>query len=317
MTDNRGCLEKAGGQAVIEGVMMRSSKRAAVAVRAPDGSIVARVLRGGTLSDRSPVWRKPFLRGSATLVDTLRLGISALNWSADVASPPDPGTRRMEKAVSGFVATAFTIIVTVGIFGWMPLRLALLVLPGGRENLAINLLAGLVRMAAFIGYVVVISRIPSIRRIFTYHGAEHQTIHAWERGSDDLVDAALAESPRHPRCGTSFLLLLMLLSVAFYTLVDTAVGYATGSALPAHWRTLYHLPLIPVVMGISYEVLRLVDRRMDDSPLARAMAWPGLALQRLTTGRAGRREVEVAVAALKVAIGEDPGGSVRLEGSDG
>jgi len=300
-------LEKAGGQAVIEGVMMRSSTRAAVAVRTPDGSIAGRILDAEPLASRNPVWRRPVLRGAASLFDSLRMGMSALSWSAEIAEPAK------EKGKGGgdgsFLSFALGVLLAAALFGWLPIRLGMLLSDG---HVWINLLAGLFRIAGFFAYVAAISLIPGIRRVFVFHGAEHQTIHAWEGGADDLAGAAGLADPRHQRCGTSFSILGMLLPVAFYSGGDSTVALATGRNPAAHWRLLYHLPLLPLVMGISYEILRLVDRNLEKSPLARALAWPGLLLQKFTTRKAGPAEGEVAVAALRLAVGADPGPSVHL-----
>jgi uncharacterized protein YqhQ len=154
---------------------------------------------------------------------------------------------------------------------------------------------------------------PSIRRIFVYHGAEHQTLHAWEKGAESLEQSAVLESPLHQRCGTSFLLLVILMGILFYAVVDTAMTALVGSSIQAHWRVLYHLPLLPLVMGLGYEVLRVIDRHLESSSLARLASAPGMLLQRMTTRRAGASEVEVAAAALRLATGGDPGPAVAVE----
>jgi uncharacterized protein YqhQ len=300
---------KAGGQAVIEGVMIRSGAAAAVAVRAPDGTIRAGRL-GTPVLGLKGIWKKPVFRGAAMLLDTLRIGMAALNWSAEAAEPESVGKKG---GFRSFAATATGLLLALVLFAWLPLKLAMVLLPGGRANLWINLFAGAFRVLAFFAYVAAISLIPSIRRVFVYHGAEHQTIHAWEKGLEPLVDGAAAESPLHPRCGTSFLLLVILLGILFYALVDTAATALAGTVIQAHWRVLYHIPLLPLVMGLSYEVLKVADRNLETSAVARAVSAPGMLLQRMTTRRAGRAEVEVAAAALELAVGIDPGEGVRVE----
>lgn len=287
---------------------MRSSTRAAVAVRMPDGSIAGRILDAKPLTSRSAIWRMPVFRGAASLIDSLRMGMTALNWSAEATASPSAGSGKSGRGESSF-SMVVGLVVALVLFGWLPIRLGMLI---SSEHVLINLIAGCTRIAGFFAYVAGISLVPEIRRVFTFHGAEHQTIHAWESGASDLAASAENQDPRHQRCGTSFLFLVMLLAVVFYTIVDTGVAFALGGQPAAHWRTLYHLPLLPVVMGISYEVLRLVDRNLERSRLARAMAWPGLLLQRFTTRKAGAAEVEVAVAALRLAVGEDPGPGVTM-----
>lgn len=309
-------IVRTGGQAVIEGVMMRAIPGgAAVAVRAPDGTIRARMIRTRLLGQQGGLWSRPVLRGAANLLDTLRLGLEALSWSADMAESGDGNGKRQG---GSFLTTALGILLAVVLFAWLPLRLAMLA-AGGRHDLWINIFAGAIRVAAFFGYVAAISLAPAIRRVFTFHGAEHQTIHAWERGcgEDSLETAALAEAPLHPRCGTSFLLLVLLVSILFYALVDTAVAAMAGGTVEAHWRVLYHLPLLPLVMGVGYEILKLVDRNLDRSPVARAAAAPGILLQRMTTRKAGPAEIAVAAAALRLAVGLDPGTGVSVSSEEG
>jgi len=264
------------------------------------------------LSSRNPIWKKPVFRGAASLIDSLRMGMTALNWSAEAVVPQSTGSGkegRGESTLSTVIAAAAALVI----FGWLPIRLGMLV---SDKHFVINLVAGCTRIVGFFAYVAGISLIPEIRRVFTFHGAEHQTIHAWESGASDLVAAGENQDPRHQRCGTSFLFLVMLMSVVFYAMLDAGVAFVLDRQPAAHWRTLYHLPLLPVVMGFSYEILRLVDRNLERSKLARAMAWPGLLLQRFTTRKAGRAEVEVAVAALRLAMGEDPGPGVTMAVSD-
>jgi uncharacterized protein YqhQ len=301
---------KAGGQAVIEGVMIRSGAKSAVAVRTPGGAIRAGFIGTKPLGGGRDIWKKPVFRGAASLIDSLRIGLSALNWSADEAEPRDPGKK--SGGFQSFMATALGLLLALVLFAWLPLRLALLILPGGRESLWINLLAGGFRVTAFFAYVASISLMPAMRRVFVYHGAEHQTLHAWEKGGEPLQEASLAESPLHPRCGTSFLLLVIVLGILFYAIVDTAATAVLGIPPAAHWRVLYHLPLLPLVMGLGYEVLRLADRHLETSALARAVSAPGMLLQRMTTRRAGREELEVAAAALMLATGGDPGAGVEV-----
>jgi len=311
---------KTGGQAVIEGVMMRSPVSTAVAVRTPDGGILARKLRMGQLTERGGVWRKPVFRGAATLIDTLRLGMKALNWSAEIAD----SSRDEEKKGGGtaaFLSTAVAVVLAVALFAWLPLQSSKWILDsdtaaGAGHQFAIHLLAGGFRIAAFLLYLGAISFMPDVRRLFMYHGAEHQTIHAWEKGLEPLDESAVMQSPMHQRCGTSFLLLVMLGTVIFYGIFDSLVVLVTGADPSAIVRVLYHLPMIPLVMGLSYEVLKLADRHLETSAIARMVTAPGLFLQKLTTRKAGLQEVRVAIASLMVSLGRDPGPEVEVMGEE-
>ncbi len=317
---------KAGGQAVIEGVMMRTPHSAAVAVRAPGGKILARKMKMTQLTEKGGLWAKPVFRGAAVLMDTLRLGMKALSWSAEVAemgSGNENGpSKRTGDGAGTFLSTAMAVVLAMILFAWLPLQGSKWLLePGGTTGpmgqFAVHLLAGVFRIAAFLVYVASISLIPDIRRIFIYHGAEHQTIHAWEKGLEPLADAAEKESPLHQRCGTSFLLLVMLGAVVFYGILDSLVILVTGSNPSAVVRVLYHLPMMPLVMGLSYEVLKVADRYLETSVLARMVTAPGLLLQKMTTRKAGLPEVEVALASLRLALGEDPGEGVTVLESKG
>jgi len=306
-----------GGQAVIEGVMMRSPTGSAVAVRTPDGEILARTLLTRTLSDRGNVWKKPVFRGAAMLIDTLTLGLKALNWSAAVAE--GEGSSKDQGPLS-FLTTAAALILAVGLFAWLPLQSSKWLLADGiapADQFFVHLLAGVFRLAAFLIYLLSISLLPDIRRLFVYHGAEHQTIHAFEKGLEPLDESATEQSPLHPRCGTSFLLLVMLSTVLFYAVFDSLIILLFDVNPAAHVRILYHLPLIPLVMGLSYELLRLADRHLNTSPIARWVTAPGLLLQKLTTRKAGLEEVRVAIASLRVSLGQDPGQDVTFEEEEG
>jgi uncharacterized protein YqhQ len=310
--------QKAGGQAVIEGVMMRSPRSTAVAVRRPDGSILARKLHLEQLTDRSEIWKKPVFRGAAMLIDTLRLGMRALNWSAEVAEGKGESDKKESSGFSAFASTAFAFILAVALFAWLPLQGSKWILETGSaaatgHQFGIHLLAGLFRIAAFLIYICLISLLPDVKRLFMYHGAEHQTIHAWEKNLEPLAERAVEQSPLHQRCGTSFLLLVMLGTVIFYGIFDSLVVLVTRTNPSAMVRILYHLPLIPLVMGLSYEVLKIADKHLETSRIARIVTAPGLFLQKLTTRKAGLPEIEVAVVSLKLSLDIDPGPEVDIE----
>lgn len=313
MTNRSDEESRVGGQAVVEGVMMRSPVGSAVAVRTSKGEIVARHLDMDRLCDRGGIWKKPVFRGAAMLVDTLRLGMKALNWSAAVAE--DPGKTGDGSGSGSGLATVLAVLTAVVLFAWLPLQSSKWILSGADSpagQFSVHLLAGGFRLVAFLLYIMAISLLPDVRRLFVYHGAEHQTIHAWEGGLEPLPEQAVTQSPLHQRCGTSFLLLVMLATILFYAVIDSLMILAVGVNPQAHVRILYHIPLIPFVMGISYEILRVADRHLETSRLARYVTAPGLLMQRLTTRKAGREEVAVAIASLRVSLGEDPGPDVRM-----
>lgn len=276
-----------GGQAVIEGVMLKDDRRMVIAVRATDGRIVTESRALASLRSRFPWLRWPVLRGVAALVETVSLGVWALITSANLSSE-DEGMTWGETVASVGIA----VIMAVGLFVILPtvavgaLRRQIVTSP-----LGLNLLEGLVRVLVLVLYVAAISLMPDIRRVLQYHGAEHQVIHAWERGAP-LTAAQAARFPlTHPRCGTSFLLQVALVSVFVYSIF----GWPSLAA-----RLILRLCALPVVAGLAYEVLRWGAR----GPAGRnAWNWPGKLLQRLTTRRPDDHQLEVALVALRALVG--------------
>ncbi len=276
-----------GGQAVLEGVMMRAPNKWAVAVRRPDGVIEAISHELPRLSSRSRWARVPFVRGVLVLAESLTLGFRALSWSAQKAGEEEGvEIKRREIVLSMVLALAFF----VAIFMLVPLGVARgiehLV---GENSVVFNVVDGLVRVGLFIGYIWLISFSKEIRRVFAYHGAEHKTIHAYEAGDPLAVDHIQRYSPRHPRCGTNFLLIVVLLALIIFV----ALG---RPAWP--WLVTSRIVGIPVIAGISYEVLKIgADRRW-----LRFLSAPGMWLQVLTTRQPEDSQVEVAVTSLLAAL---------------
>lgn len=278
-----------GGQAVIEGVMMRAPEAWAVAVRNPEGRIEARRGDLPRLSTRSVAARIPFVRGVGVLVESLKLGMQALGWSAQVAGQEDEEELgRGAMALSIVVALAFAI----GLFVLVPTFIAKWVAQGDEVVLAV--VETVLRVTLFVGYVWAIGLWDDIARVYQYHGAEHKTIHAYERGDQLSIAEVQKYSPAHPRCGTSFLLLVLLLSsVAFGLLGD----------LPWVWLVVSRIVLIPVIAGIAYEILRFSG--LTEGWFATVVAAPGLWLQKLTTREPDEGQVEVAIASLLTALAPD------------
>jgi uncharacterized protein YqhQ len=283
-----------GGQALIEGVMIRGKEGVSVAVRAPDGHIVTHTERfeGGVY--RTPLGRLPFVRGVLALWETLTIGTRMLMFSASVASGTASETdHKPPEAATGAVAGA--LAVAVSIFFLLP---SLLMNRAGRRishPLLGNLLEGAVRLGMFVGYIGAISRMEGIRRVFAYHGAEHKAVHAHEH-QRPLEPAEVQQFPTaHPRCGTAFMLQVMALSTLVFSL------FGRPSLLR---RLLLRLVLVPVLASLSYELLRL-GARNPDAPFTRLFVGPGLALQSLTTREPDDDQVEVAIAAMKGALALD------------
>jgi uncharacterized protein YqhQ len=288
-----------GGQAVIEGVMMRAPTAWSVAVRRPDRVIEVRRDELPRLSARSRWARLPLVRGVMVLVESLNLGFRALSWSALKA-----GDEEEEELKAHHIAGAMVIalVVFVGFFMLLPLLAAKgverLV---GESSIVFNVVDGLVRVGLFIGYIWAIGRSQEIKRVFQFHGAEHKTIHAYEAGDPLALDEIQKYSPRHPRCGTNFLLLVILVAIIVFTILHTSNLIALVAS---------RVFLIPVIAGISYEILKAADGR-------RWLSWlsqPGIWLQRLTTSEPTSDQVEVAVAALLVSLSEEERSAVEGRG---
>jgi uncharacterized protein YqhQ len=303
-----------GGQALIEGVMMRSPGAYGIAVRRPDGSIAIRRAKVASLARRWPALKLPVLRGVAVLFQSLAIGIRALNYSAETAvaetaeaeTEPKAGTpkegKREKKDASGWAVAgsmAFGLAFGIGIFLLLPLWLTQLgerFLFGEMGNLAFNLLDGALRALFFLVYIFVISRLPDIHRVFMYHGAEHKVVFNYEAGEPLTVANARAKSRLHPRCGTSFLLFVLLVSIFLFALIPKTAPFLVKFG--------GRLVLVPFVAGLAYEVLRLTAKKRA-APLFAAMVWPGLMLQKITTQEPADDMLEVAIVALEEALRED------------
>jgi len=279
-----------GGQAVIEGVMMRGPERWGVAVRDMKGEVHS---KSEPLKKRHPFLKKPLLRGVVALVEALVLGIKAIDFSASTVYEDEESGGGLSPLAIG-LTIGFSLLLGIGLFIFLPLyvtRLIGLVLPLVEESsLLFNLVDGLIRVGIFLLYVTAIGLWKEMRRIYEYHGAEHKVIHAYER-SEPLVPERVMEkfSPHHPRCGTSFLLIVMLVSILVFSLIPKDWAFMMKFAS--------RLVLIPLIAGISYEMLKLSAKRSDIKLLS-ILSLPGLFLQRLTTREPDRDQVEVAIAAL-------------------
>ena len=289
-----------GGQAVIEGIMMKNKEDYSVAVRKPDGSID--VIQGEYLSltDKYPFFRLPFLRGILSFYDSMALGMKCLSHSASFYEDDEgsePGKReqfldklfgeKVEQVLSALVMV-FSFAMALFIFVALPTILLSFVKKFLPIESALAFLEGLLRILIFVLYIKLISRAKDIRRTFEYHGAEHKCINCVEHGLDLTVDNVMASSKEHKRCGTSFIVYVMMISIFLFMFLHFDSLYL---------KILSRLLLIPVIAGISYEVLRLVG--MVDNPLTRLLFIPGMWMQGLTTKEPERDEVEVAIAAVE------------------
>lgn len=286
-------LPSYGGQAVMEGVMMRGKQHVAMAVRAPDGQILTYE------EDLPPLYRSkwmsiPFLRGVLGLWDSLNLGMRFLTKSSNMVSGVDEQIEGKDLVL----AILFSLVMGIGIFfllpalitGWLdgPLGIANF---GKLGTWLSNLLEGLLRLAILVGYLAVVGRMPEIRRVFSYHGAEHKTINAFEAGAELTPKNVSEFTLVHPRCGTSFMLTLVLISILFFSLLGP---------LPLHWRLLTRILMLPVISGLAYEYMRFTANHMEESALIRTLIKPNLALQKLTTREPSEDMLEVSIKAFNL-----------------
>ncbi len=292
-----------GGQAVIEGVMMKGPEAFAVAVRKASGEILVRDFPLTESPARKRFAKVPLVRGVWTMAAMLVIGYKALQFSADEAVADAEGTASPAAPKEGgglemAGAMALALVLAVGLFFLLPLYATHLIsglVSGLDGSLAFNLVDGAIRVLVFVLYIAGISMMKDIRRIFEYHGAEHKVIHAYEGKAELSPESVRPYSRLHPRCGTSFLLFVMVISILVFSLIPR------DSSLLA--KALLRLPLIPAIAGISYEVLRLSARKAD-SPLFRAVVAPGLWFQRLTTREPDLGQIEVAIASFRRVSGE-------------
>lgn len=298
------CPTKVGGQAILEGLMMRGSRSIAIAIRKPDGNIhlsVAPLKKPGA-------WKKvPIVRGVVSFIDSLVMGTENLFYGADLLekwenenkpvdeqsldSNKDKKSEGLSKATI-YISAFLSICLTVGLFILLPTFILSLVSKAGLTNVVLlNLIEGVIRILIFIGYVWVCTFMEDIRRTFEYHGAEHKTIHCYENGLELTPENAQSFYTLHPRCGTSFMMFVMIISLLIFSLF----GW------PTLWvRVLSRLVMIPVVAGLSYELLQFTGRH--NSIVVKVLSLPGIALQKITTREPSLDQLEVAIAAMNAVL---------------
>ena len=303
------CPTKIGGQAVMEGIMMQGTDRVATVIRNPHGGMRIRV----TPRKKPGVWKKiPILRGVVAFVSSMVTGCSILMYSAEVLegfedeAPKEEETDKLtlflekhfgEKAaltIMLYMSVVFAIAFTVGIFIVLPTVIINFCRNFTQSDLLLNLLEGVLRICLFVSYVAIIARMEEIRRVFQFHGAEHKTIHCYENGLELTPENAQSFETLHPRCGTSFMVFVMIISLLLFSLL----GWPN-----LLMRIVSRLLLMPVIAGISYEVLQWAGR--SDSAIVKVLSLPGIMLQRLTTRCPDTEQLEVAIVAMKACIADN------------
>jgi len=287
-----------GGQAVLEGVMMRSLTGFSVAVRQPNGGVAIKKEKLAALTQKYPFLKLPVLRGSVALIQSLILGMRALNYSASVASENEEGEQEMSSwAVASSMLIA--LVLGVGVFILAPLGITNLIrhyFAPHMGNIAYNAIDGVLRAIFFFVYILSISFMDEIKRVFQYHGAEHKTVYTFEANEDLTVENARTKSTLHPRCGTSFLMFVMAISILVFSLVPSTVPFAV--------KFIARVVLIPLIAGLAYEVIRFSARHLAN-PVCRALTRPGMWLQKITTKEPDDTQLEVAIVALREALAYD------------
>jgi uncharacterized protein YqhQ len=290
-----------GGQAVIEGVMMRAPACLSVAVRRPDGAIVLR--EGPYRSTWSKkLWKLPGFRGVAMLVESLTMGFSALQFSAEQQMTEE---ELAQDQGSGKLAVVLSTLLALGLFIALPQGLASLAARGAGWNLgltdtAFHVLIGAFKLLIFLGYLLAISRIPDVRRLFQYHGAEHKTIHAYERKLPLTVQNVQAQTTLHPRCGTTFLVVVIVVSIILGSLVAPLLMPDVEGWLAQASLLLIRIGLLPFIAAISYELQKL-SARFCTTGWRRVVLYPGFLVQKITTREPNDDQVEIAIAAMEAA----------------
>ena len=288
-----------GGQAVMEGVMMKNEDRYAVSVRKPDGEIETKIDRYTSISDKYPVLKLPILRGVINFAESMVVGMKTLTYSAEFIEDEEEEPSRLEQWLTRHFSEKWegvlmgcivflSFAIAIGLFMVLPYFLSNLFERWGMSHPAVLLLEGVIRVGIFLGYIVLISRMKDIRRVFMYHGAEHKTINCLEAGEDLTPENVKKYSRLHKRCGTSFLFFVMIISIIFFFFIRVDTVWM---------KVALRLLLVPVIAGVSYEFIRFAGN--SDNPVITMLSKPGLCLQLLTTKEPDESMIEVAIKSVE------------------
>ena len=295
-------IYQVGGQAVIEGVMMRSKHFWALAVRRPDKTISTKIYKNSSLTVNNKFLGFIFVRGVVNLIESMALGFRALSYSVNESTEEDIQFSKKEMTIAIIIA----IVFAVGVFFVAPTLIGRSFSSYFPNTIVYNLMEGLVRIGLFLGYILIVSRLKDIKRIFQYHGAEHKTIQAYEQGETIKLENVKKHTTVHVRCGTSFLLIVMVVAIVIFALLGRP---------PLPLRILYRILLMPVVAGISYELIKLAGK-FSKYKIVNILFYPGLLLQKVTTREPDDSQIEVAMSSFtRVIEAEDEmkKGKVTLE----
>ncbi|MGM9521326.1 MAG: DUF1385 domain-containing protein [Oscillospiraceae bacterium] len=298
-----------GGQALMEGILMRGPEKQAIVIRKPDGELESTVEPVKALKDKYPILGWPIIRGTVNFLESMIKGVKAITYSAsflpeDEQEEPDKLDLWLEKHFSGETAekliigisVGLGIILAVGLFFLLPTVLAGFVARWIGNGILRNLVEGVLRIVIFLAYIILASKMKEIKRIWQYHGAEHKTIFCYEKGLELTVENCRAQPRQHPRCGTSFLFIVMIVSILVFAVVKWSNVWI---------RMALRIVLLPVVVGISYEIIKYAGRH--DNIVTTVLSAPGKALQLVTTAEPDDSMLEAAIESLKLVIPEEQG----------
>jgi uncharacterized protein YqhQ len=289
-----------GGQAVIEGVMMRVPGAYSTAVRDPEGKIHTDRHNFESITDRKPHLKKPIIRGAVSLFEAMKMGFQTLQWSADIAMPEEG---EKTSPIVDALMTLVSIGLAIGLFFAAPIGLTTWLFDKDQDPFIFNIISGALRIFFFLVYLILISLLSDVKRLFQYHGAEHKTVYNFESGKTLNIKNAQEFPTQHPRCGTSFMFIIMIVAILSFSVLDSILMLFVGE-IQVWMRLIMHIPFMPLVAGIGYEVLKLTAKHRDNI-LFRMLAQPGLWLQNITTKQPDDSQIQVSIAALESAFGEN------------
>ena len=314
-----------GGQAVINGVMMRVPGGYSTSVRLKNGTIKSNPIPFKSLNERKGFGKIPIIRGIVGLYESFKIGFGTLNWSADIFEEEggynkdensgastlrkflnflDHIFNKFEKILNPLL-TLVSILIPISLFMYLPYFLTSLFIDDAQNTLGFNAAGGIIRIFIFLTYLILSSKTKTMRTLFQYHGAEHKTIATFENGENLSFENTQKHKKEHPRCGTSFVFIVMLIGIFIFSIIDSIIILSLNlNGLPILWRILIHISCLPIVAGFSYEILKFLAKYMEKNYFIKLLCTPGLLLQKITTKEPDKDQLEVAFESLKTAFGD-------------
>ena len=290
-----------GGQAVINGVMMRVPGAYSTSVRMKDGTIKSKSVPFESINEKKGFNKIPILRGAVGLFEAMKIGYGTLNWSALMAESAES---KQSNQFFDYLMNIVAILFAISLFILLPIFVTKFIILT-TDAMQFNIIAGIFRISIFLIYLLLISRLNDVHTLFQYHGAEHKTIFTFENGDTLSYENTKLHKKEHPRCGTSFLFIVMIVSIFSFSIIDSLAIIALSlEELPTFGRLLIHIVCLPLVAGFSYEVLKFLAKHMEKNYFIKLLCAPGLLLQKITTKEPSKEQLEVAFESLKSAFGD-------------